>query len=111
MYELLIRFLIGGTVIAGTTWIAEYFDPKLGGIIANIPSATILSLLIINSALGEKGAVLFAKGVVIGNIPWYGYIIAVILLTQRIGLVKSLVVGMLIWLLLVPLTWRLFKPV
>jgi hypothetical protein len=46
-YEYLTRFLIGGAVIAGTTWIAEFFDPKLGGIISNIPSATVLSLLII----------------------------------------------------------------
>ena len=107
----LIRFLIGGTVIAGTTWIAEYFDPKLGGIISNIPSATIISLLIIDSVLGEKGTVLYAKGVVMGNIPWFGYILSVILLTQRIGLVKSIVVGIVIWLLLVPVTWRIFKPV
>lgn len=107
----LIRLLIGGAVIAGTTWIAEYFDPRLGGIISNIPSATIIGLLIIDSVLGEKGAVLYAKGVVIGNIPWFGYILSVILLTQRIGLVKSLTIGIVIWLLLVPVTWRIFKPV
>ncbi len=105
----LIRFLIGGAIIAGTTWVAEYFDPKLGGIIANIPSATIISLLIVESVLGERGAVLFAKGAVVGNISWFGYIFAVILLTQRIGLVKSLAAGMVIWLLLVPVTWWLSR--
>jgi hypothetical protein len=46
---------------------------------------------------------------VVGNIPWYGYIFAVILLTQRIGLVKSLAAGMVIWLLLVPVTWWLSR--
>lgn len=107
----LVRFFIGGAVIAGTTWIAEYFDPKLGGMVSNIPSATILGLLIIDSVLGENGSVLYAKGVAIGNIPWFGYILSVILLTQRIGLVKSLVVGLIIWLLLVPVAWRIFKPV
>ncbi len=106
-YELLIRFLIGGTVVAGTTWIAELFDPKLGGIIANIPSATVVSLLILGSAIGEKAAVTFAKGLVIGNLPWFAYIFAVILLTQRIGLAKSIALGLVIWLLLVPLTYRL----
>lgn len=107
MYELLIRFLIGGAVIAGTTWIAELFDPKLGGIIANIPSATIVSLLILGNAVGDKAAVSFAKGLVIGNIPWFAYILTVILLTQRIGLGKSLVLGFLAWLLLVPITFKL----
>ena len=106
-YELLIRFVIGGAVIAGTTWIAETFDPKLGGIIATIPSATIVSLLIVGNAVGEKAAVAFAKGIVLGNIPWFAYIFAVILLTQRIGLVKSLAVGLLIWFLLVPVASRL----
>ncbi len=106
-YELLIRFLIGGTVVAGTTWIAELFDPKLGGIIANIPSATVVSLLILGSAIGEKAAVTFAKGLVIGNLPWFAYIFAVILLTQRIGLAKSIALGLVIWFLLVPLTYRL----
>lgn len=98
-------------MIAGTTWIAEYFDPKLGGIIASIPSATILSLLIVNGILGENGAVLYAKGLVIGNIPWFGYIFSVIFLAQRIGLVKSLGVGIMIWFLLLPITWRFFRPV
>ncbi len=51
-YELFIRFFIGGAVIAGTIWIAEFFDPKLGGMIATIPSATIVSLLIVGSAVG-----------------------------------------------------------
>ncbi len=106
-YEHLIRFIIGGSVIAGTTWIAEAFDPKLGGIITNIPSTTILSLLIIGNVLGEAGAVSFAKGIVIGNIPWFAYIFIVIFLTQKIGLVKSLAFGMVIWLLLVPVTFKL----
>ncbi len=106
-HELLIRFAIGGAVIAGTTWIAEYFDPKLGGIIATLPSATIVTLLIVSSAIGEKAAVDFAKGIVLGNIPWFAYIFAVILLTQRIGLAKSLAVGLLIWFLLVPVASRL----
>jgi uncharacterized membrane protein (GlpM family) len=106
-FELLIRFAIGGAVIAGTTWIAEAFDPKLGGIIATIPSATIVSLLIVGSAVGEKAAIDFAKGIVVGNIPWFAYIFAVILLAQRIGLVKSLAVGLLIWFLLVPVASRI----
>ncbi len=110
-YELLIRFLIGGAVIAGTTWIAEILDPKLGGIIANIPSATIVSLLILGSAVGEKAAVNFAKGLVIGNLPWFAYIFSVILLTQRVGLIKSLAVGFVIWLLLVPLAFRLSQTI
>lgn len=105
-YEILLRFLIGGAVVAGTTWIAELFDPKLGGIIANIPSATVVSLLILSSAVGENGAVTFAKGLVIGNFPWFAYIFSVILLTQRIGLVKSIALGLMIWLLLVPLTYK-----
>ncbi len=109
--ELLIRFLIGGAVIAGTTWLAEWFDPKFGGIIANIPSATIVSLLILSSAAGEKAAVTFAKGLVIGTIPWFAYIFSVILLTQRIGLAKSLAVGFIIWLLLLPLTFRLTQSI
>ena len=106
-YDLLIRFAIGGAVIAGTTWIAELFGPKLGGIIATIPAVTIVSLLIVGNALGERAAVDFAKGIVVGNIPWFAYIFAVILLTQRIGLAKSLAVGLMIWFLLVPLASRL----
>jgi uncharacterized membrane protein (GlpM family) len=110
-YDLLIRFGIGGAVIAGTTWIAEFFDPKFGGIIATIPSATIVSLLIVGNAVGEKAAIDFAKGIVLGNIPWFAYIFAVILLTQRIGLAKSLAVGLLIWFLLVPVASRLSQMV
>ncbi|HIH45360.1 MAG TPA: DUF3147 family protein [Candidatus Methanoperedenaceae archaeon] len=112
MYEeLFLRFLIGGAVIAGTTWIAEWFDPKLGGIIANIPSATIVSLLLVGGAMGDKAAVDFAKGLVMGNIPWFAYIFSVILLAQRIGLSKSIAAGFIVWLLLLPLTYRLSQAV
>ncbi len=111
MYELLIRFLVGGAVIAGTTWIAEFFDPKLGGIISNIPSATIVSLLILGNAVGEKSAVSFAKGLVIGNIPWFAYIFAVIFFTEKIGLAKSLVLGFVIWLLLVPIAFKVSQSI
>lgn len=108
-FELLTRFLIGGAVIAGTTWIAELVEPKLGGIIANIPSATIVSLLILQSSMGDRAAVSFAKGLVIGNIPWFAYIFSVIYFAERIGLVKSLVVGFVLWLVLVPITFRLSR--
>ena len=110
-HQFLIRFLIGGAVIAGTMWVAEHLDPKLGGIIANIPSATIISLLIINESLGEKGVVLYSKGLVIGNIPWFGYIFSVIFLAQKMGIAKSLVIGIVIWFLLVPVTWKIFRLV
>ncbi len=110
-FELLTRFLIGGTVIAGTTWIAETFDPRFGGIIATIPAATIVSLLIVGNAVGENVAVEFAKGIVLGNIPWFAYIFTVILLTQRIGLTKSLALGLLVWALLIPVASRLSRLV
>ncbi len=81
--------------------------PKTWGIIATIPSATIVSLIIVGNAVGEKAAVDFAKGIVLGNIPWFAYIFAVILLTQRMGLAKSLVIGFFIWLVLVSVADRL----
>lgn len=104
--ELLLRFVIGGGVIAGTTLIAERFNPTLGGILSTVPSATIVSLIIVGRAAGEGSAVNFAKGMVFGTAPWMGYIMAVIFLTERIGLTRSLALGLVIWIVLVPVIFR-----
>ncbi len=42
--SLLLKFVLGGAIVAGTTALAEQIDPKYGGILATAPIITTLSI-------------------------------------------------------------------
>lgn len=41
----LLKFIIGGSVIVGVTFLAEHVDPRYGGMIAAAPIITTLAFL------------------------------------------------------------------
>jgi hypothetical protein len=46
-FKLLLSFLVGGTWVALSTWIAERFGTKIGGFAAGLPSTILVSLFFI----------------------------------------------------------------
>jgi len=44
---IILKFLIGGAVIVGVTFLAQQADPKYGGILAAAPIMTTLAFLFI----------------------------------------------------------------
>lgn len=42
--SLLLKFVLGGAIVAGTTVLAEQIDPKYGGILATAPIITTLAI-------------------------------------------------------------------
>ena len=48
-YQTLIyRFIIGGTILSGATWLANYSNPLLAGILITIP-LELVSLFFVNT--------------------------------------------------------------
>ncbi len=97
---LLIRFLIDGRSYSRNNMDSRSIWPQIWRYHCNDTFGNHRKPPHSGSAVGEN-AVDFAKGIVLGNIPWFAYIFTVILLTQRIGLTKSLALGLLVWILLV----------
>lgn len=90
----LIYFLIGGTVVCLVTYLAGSAKGLLAAFFANLPVITLITFLTIYSNAGEKAVVEYAKGLIFMLFPWLAYIFSVIFLTQRIGLMPALAIGL-----------------
>jgi hypothetical protein len=53
---------------------------------------------------GQKAVISYAKGLIIMLFPWLAYILSVIVLTGRFGLIASLVIGVSLYILTAFLT-------
>jgi uncharacterized membrane protein (GlpM family) len=90
----IIYFLIGGTVVSLVTYLAASAKGLLAAFFANLPVITFITFLTIYADAGEKAVVDYAKGLLIMLFPWIAYVFSIIFLTQRIGLIPSLAIGL-----------------
>ena len=95
---LLVIFLAGGSVVAGTTWLADLIDPRYGGILAVAPIITTLSF-IFTSLHGSQER---TQGLVLGSImfliPTALFLVSLYLLMSRYGLAASVIGSYAVWL-------------
>jgi uncharacterized membrane protein (GlpM family) len=95
---LLVIFLVGGSVVAGTTWLADLIDPRYGGILAVAPIITTLSFIFTSlhgSAERTQGLVL---GSIIFLVPTAIFLVSLYLLLNRYSLTTSILGSYVIWL-------------
>lgn len=90
----LFYFIIGGTIVSLVTYLAGNAKGLLAAFFANLPVITLITFLTIYSEAGEEAVVEYAKGFIIMLFPWLAYIFSVIFLTQRLGLMPSLFIGL-----------------
>ena len=98
--RLAIYFLIGGCVTALTAYYANQGRGILSAFITTLPLLTIFSFLIISAEGGSQTVQEYARGLLIFTPPWVCYVFVVMLGTGRLGLTRSLVLGVLVFVLL-----------
>jgi len=98
--RLAIYFLIGGTVTALTAYFASQGRGILSAFVTTLPLLTIFSFLIISAEGGGQTVQEYARGLLLFTPPWVCYVVVVMLGTERMGLVRSLVLGVAIFVLL-----------
>ena len=98
--RLVIYFLLGGTVTALTAYFASQGRGMLSAFITTLPLQTVLSFLLIYAEGGGKTVEEYAKSLLIFTPPWLCYVSIVLLGVNRIGIVKSLTLGVLIFVIL-----------
>lgn len=98
--RLVIYFLLGGTVTALTAYFASQGRGMLSAFVTTLPLLTILSFLLIYAEGGSKTVEDYAKSLVIFTPPWLCYVAIVLLGVNRIGIVKSLMLGVLLFVVL-----------
>ena len=96
----ILYFLIGGTVITVVTYFASHSRTMVAAFFANLPVLTLITFLTIYYEAGQKAVVPYAHGLMIMLFPWLAYIGSVIFLTPRIGVIPSLLLGIILYLVL-----------
>ncbi len=98
--RLVIYFFLGGTVTALTAYFASLGRGMLSAFITTLPLLTIVGFLLIYAEGGSKTVEEYAKSLLIFTPPWVCYVTIVMLGVNRIGIVKSLILGVLLFVLL-----------
>jgi uncharacterized membrane protein (GlpM family) len=93
-----VYFVIGGVVVAASTYFGSQAKSLVAALISLLPTATVVTLCSIYFAAGMGPAVSYAKSMLILLPPWIAYALAVIFLLPRIGLAGSLIVSIAAYL-------------
>ena len=104
---LLIVFLAGGAMVAGTTYIASLIDPRYGGILAVAPIITTLSLLFSSIQAPQERTQALVLGSLIFIIPSALFLLSLYLLLNRYGLIAGIIGSYGVWLVSVIIVAKL----
>ncbi len=96
----IIYFFIGGFVVSAVTYLAGTARGLTAAFLANLPVMTLITFLTVYYQAGQPAVMLYAKGLLIMLIPWLAYIFSLILLSPRLGVVPSLGIGFVFYLVL-----------
>ncbi len=104
---LLVYFLLGGLIVAAVTYFGSQGKSQVAAFIAFLPSTSLLTLCTVYLNSGVKDAVGYAKSMLILLPPWVLYVAAIIYLLPRIGLVWTLILSVVVYLVFALLTMKL----
>ena len=100
-------FVIGGLVVSVVTYFGSQGKSELAVFIAFLPSTTLITLCTIYFAGGTGAAVSYSKSMLVLLPAWVLYVVGVIFLLPRLGLVVSLVVSVAAYLAAAFVTMKL----
>jgi len=105
---LALKFLLGGGLLVGVTFLAEQADPKYGGILAAAPITTTLAILFTYSEAGRVSAEQLVLDAFWFVIPTLLFLLALYLLMSRYPLLPSFGGAFGIWITAVLVVNRVF---
>jgi uncharacterized membrane protein (GlpM family) len=97
----LIRFIVGGSIIAGVTWLALQVDPRYGGILAAAPITTLIAFLFTYTDAGQATSRELLISMFWFAIPTLLFIVLLWYLMGRYPVLPSLGGAFLFWFIAV----------
>ncbi|HSV77538.1 MAG TPA: hypothetical protein VLH37_10955 [Bacteroidales bacterium] len=97
MFYLLLSVIISGIFISGVTMLSERLGSRLGGMVSNLPSTLLVSLLFIGITQGEDFAAAATGTVPLGMILSTLFLFSFLVLIPK-GLFLALAGSLLVWL-------------
>jgi len=98
---LLLKFIIGGGIIVAVTLLANYINPKWGGIIAVAPITTTLAIIFVRLETNTLTTQKLIMASIIYVIPSVIFLVAMYFLLTKFNLTTSLSLSFAMWLITV----------
>ncbi|MDO8443035.1 MAG: hypothetical protein Q7S81_02140 [bacterium] len=110
MFQYLFIFIVGGSITTSIVYFESSGFPLLSRLAALVPVFTWLSYLFIGEISGPKEIANHALFVLLGTIvAWIPYMLAIYFLAPRIGSVKAVLAGIIIFLVLAVIFVKFYK--
>ncbi|HNX39152.1 MAG TPA: hypothetical protein PKK11_01105 [Methanothrix sp.] len=107
--RLLIYFLLGGAVTAFTVYLAGQGRGMAAAFITTLPLQTVLTFLLISAEGGSRTVEEYAWNLLLFTPPWLVYVLIVLLGASRLGVARSLALGVLCFVVLSAVMNRIIK--
>lgn len=104
-----VYFLIGGTVVTAVTYFGSHARGALAAFLALLPTISVVTLCTIYTSSGLTPAMSYAKNLLILLPPWIIYVIGLIFLLPRMGLVGALAISIAAYLLVSFIIIKIFQ--
>jgi uncharacterized membrane protein (GlpM family) len=98
LFPNLAKFVIGGSIIVGVTWLARYVDPKYGGILAAAPITTTLAFIFTRAETSAGTTQALVLSSLYFAIPSLIFLLTLSLLLNRLPLLPSLGGAYAVWI-------------
>lgn len=94
---LILKFVIGGSLILGITILANYIHPKWGGMVAVAPIITTLSIIFVKYETDLQTTQQLILSSIYFIIPTLIFLIIMYFLLNKINLIYSFIIAYTIW--------------
>jgi uncharacterized membrane protein (GlpM family) len=93
------KFLVGGGMVVGITWLARYVDPKYGGILVAAPIITTVAFLFTYTENGPQITQHLVGASFSFMIPTVLFVVTLYLMMFRFSFAYSLLGAYVVWIL------------
>jgi len=97
-YYTVLKFLVGGGMVVGVTWLSRFVDPKYGGLLIAAPIITTIAFVFTYVENGAETTQQLVFASLSFMIPTLLFVLALLLLMYRFSFVPSLVASYLVWI-------------
>ena len=104
---LVVYFLIGGVIVAATTYLGSLGRGYLAAFVALFPGITVITFIAIYLQSGPHAVEDYAKGILILTPAWVLYILGIFFLVPRIGMGYTLLISVGVYLLFAFITIKI----
>ncbi len=98
---LILKFLIGGGLIVGVTFLTKYINPRLGGFLVVAPIITTLSIIFVKFETNLQTTQELILSSIYYFIPTLIFLILMYFLISKVNLISSFVISYAIWAVIV----------